>query len=224
MKFSLAAFAALAATVVAKPAFLNTAFDVQQGEPFTLKYTGCEDGCTITLLNGNSKDLNNYKTLTADATGDSFTFTLSGIPSDTYAFKITDNKTGEYNYSVQFTYQGTGVATTASTASTTVASTTVVSTKAVKSTTSAAVITSTVKKATTLAKVTTTPIATPAHNSTTPVSTHAASTKPVKTTSKAASSAVATASATTVPDNGAAQLSSSFALIAGAIMAMVYLN
>jgi hypothetical protein len=44
------------------------------------------------------------------------------------------------------------------------------------------------------------------------------------TRSIAASSADATSSVTTVPDSGAARLSSSIALIAGAVMAMVYLN
>ncbi|KAI5466089.1 hypothetical protein BGZ63DRAFT_349352 [Mariannaea sp. PMI_226] len=219
MKFTLATFVTLAAAVVAKPAFLNTNFDVQQNQPFTLKFSGCENGCTIVLLNGDSKDLHNYKTLTASATGDSFTFTPAGIPTDTYAFKITDNKSGEFNYSGQFEYQGNGLPTKSTTATTAAETTSSV----VKTTSSVA--TTTVKKSTTLAKVTSTPVATPSHNSTTPVKTHASSTKaPHKTTAEGSSTAAPTSSATTVPDNGAARLSSSVALIAGAVMAMVYLN
>lgn len=63
MKYSLALLSA-AALVVAKPAFLNTAFDVVEGEPFTLKFNGCQGGCTITLQNGPEDDLQDFKTLT----------------------------------------------------------------------------------------------------------------------------------------------------------------
>lgn len=229
MKFTVATIAALAVAVAAKPAFLNTAFDVEQGEPFTLKYSGCDSGCTITLLNGDSKDLNDYKVLTAEATGDSFTFTPSGLPTDTYAFKITDNDSGEYNYSSQFEYAGTGAATTA--AATTTALTVKDVSSTVESTTAESTVesTSTTKKATTLTKVTTTtaaetPISTPAQNSTTPASSKSTSTKGSSTEGASSTSAEATSSVTTVPDSGAARLSSSIALIAGAVMAMVYLN
>jgi hypothetical protein len=234
----------MAVAVAAKPAFLNTDFDVEQGAPFTLKYSGCESGCTITLLNGDSKDLSDYKVLTAEATGSSFTFTPSGLPTDTYAFKITDNESGEYNYSGQFEYEGTSAPTTAATstaASTTasVSAATVSVTSTEESTTaesttaeSTTKASSTTVKATTLTKVTTTtvetPISTPAHNATTPVKTESSSTK-TKTesddsSSTADSTSEPTGSVTTVPDSGAARLSSSIALIAGAVMAMVYLN
>lgn len=241
MKFTIATVAALAVAVAAKPAFLNTAFDVEQGAPFTLKYSGCESGCTITLLNGDSKDLSDYKVLTAEATGASFTFTPSGLPTDTYAFKITDNESGEYNYSGQFEYEGTGAPTTA-VSTTAASSTTAVSMEAVSSTateesttaesttaeSTTTEVTSTTKKATTLTKVTTTtvetPVSTPAHNATTPVKSGTSSTKTSDSTSTGDSSSEPTSSVTTVPDSGAARLSSSIALIAGAVMAMVYLN
>lgn len=45
---------------------------------------------------------------TATAEGDSFTFTPSNLPSDTYNFKIKNNEDGTINYSGQFPYQGTG--------------------------------------------------------------------------------------------------------------------
>lgn len=148
----------LAAVAAAQPAFLNSAYDVQQGQPFELRYTGCSSGCTILLQDGPRSDLTTIQTLTcasslarlklrgrgaletkaaykltscpcpaADATGSSTTVTLSNVPSGQYAFKIIDNSDQSYNYSPQFTYQGTGTATaSASSASTTssVASTT----------------------------------------------------------------------------------------------------
>jgi hypothetical protein len=107
MKYSLTALS-MAALAVAKPAFLNTGFDVQEGEPFTLEFSGCEGGCTISLQHGPDDNLLDFKPLTSDATGGSFTFTLDNIPSDTYAFKIENNETGEDNWSRQFEYEGEG--------------------------------------------------------------------------------------------------------------------
>ncbi|RSL73966.1 hypothetical protein CEP53_000557 [Fusarium sp. AF-6] len=47
------AFAAATADVT----FLNVSFDVEQGTPFTLRYRGCEDGCTISLMTGADSNL-----------------------------------------------------------------------------------------------------------------------------------------------------------------------
>lgn len=63
MKYSLTALS-MAALAVAKPAFLNTAFDVQEGQPFTLEFSGCESGCTITLQHGPNENLLDFKPLT----------------------------------------------------------------------------------------------------------------------------------------------------------------
>lgn len=65
MKYSVVSVAALATLVVAQPSFLNSAFDVQEGEPFTLNFSGCEGGCTIVLQNGESDDLKDVTTLTS---------------------------------------------------------------------------------------------------------------------------------------------------------------
>ncbi|KLO94325.1 Uncharacterized protein Y057_14715 [Fusarium fujikuroi] len=138
MKYTLATIAALASVALAKPAFLNTEFDLTEGKPYTIRYSGCDDGCTIILQNGPSDDLSDYKTLTTSATGDSFTFTPSELPSDTYNFKITD-KAGEVNYSAQFPYKGSYAAPSVTKSATATAETT------------AAVST---KEATTLASVT----------------------------------------------------------------------
>ena len=65
MKYSIAAISALVALVVAKPAFLNSAFELEEGKPFEIKYSGCEGGCTIVLQNGSSKDTKDVETLTS---------------------------------------------------------------------------------------------------------------------------------------------------------------
>lgn len=57
MKTSVAILAAAAGLAMAKPKFLNTDFDIVPGQDFTLKFSGCESGCTIELLNGPSGNL-----------------------------------------------------------------------------------------------------------------------------------------------------------------------
>jgi hypothetical protein len=67
MKYSVAAVSALVAVALAKPEFLNSKFEVQEGQPFTLEYSGCSDGCTITLQTGKSTDLKDVKVLTSES-------------------------------------------------------------------------------------------------------------------------------------------------------------
>ncbi|RSL66798.1 hypothetical protein CEP54_003569 [Fusarium duplospermum] len=242
MKYTFATIAAFASVAMATPAFLNSKWDVQEGKPFTIKYSGCEGGCTITLQNGKSSDTKDVTVLTATAEGDSFTFTPGDLPSDTYNFKIKNNEDGTVNYSGQFPYQGTGAPKTEET-------TTAAETKSVEetsteepsapATTEATTLTTvskpvsitTNKPRTTVEPDTTvhTPIAT--KNATTPIpttkkatSTGGASSTEGSETTAAETSAAATGSATTVPESGAARMTSSLALIAGAVMAMVYLN
>ena len=73
MKYTLAyAISALAAVAAAqKPSFLNSAFDIKAGQPFTLMYNNCEGGCTILLENGPSNGLQPVKTLSS-----TFSFSL----------------------------------------------------------------------------------------------------------------------------------------------------
>lgn len=66
MKYSVAAVSALVAVALAKPEFLNSKFEVQEGKPFTLEYSGCSDGCTITLQTGASSNLKDVKVLTCE--------------------------------------------------------------------------------------------------------------------------------------------------------------
>ncbi|KAF5699871.1 hypothetical protein FGLOB1_11120, partial [Fusarium globosum] len=168
MKYTLATIAALASVALAKPAFLNTEFDLTEGKPYTIRYSGCDDGCTIILQNGPSDDLSDYKTLTTSATGDSFTFTPSELPSDTYNFKITD-KAGEVNYSAQFPYKGSYAAPSVTKSATATAETTAaVSTKEA---TTLASVTKSAEETTTVAKPII-PTHAPSKNATTPTAAH----------------------------------------------------
>ncbi|KAL2673586.1 hypothetical protein Neosp_012028 [[Neocosmospora] mangrovei] len=90
--------------VTARPVLTNTNFDVEQGTPFTLHYQGCDDGCSIALMTGDSDNLRVEEELTTSATGDSFTFTLSGLDAGTYAFRITSGS--DSSYSTQFELDG----------------------------------------------------------------------------------------------------------------------
>ncbi|KAH6895910.1 hypothetical protein B0T10DRAFT_603498 [Thelonectria olida] len=83
------------------PTFLNRSLNIVQNEPFTLKFSGCDGGCTLTLLNCPSTDLREVKVLSSDISGESYTFTLSGLPADTYGFKLEDNDSGDITYIMQ---------------------------------------------------------------------------------------------------------------------------
>lgn len=66
MKFTVATVAAVLATgVLAQPMFTNSAINPQEGKPFTLTFSGCTGGCTITLQTGpSSQSLKDIRTLT----------------------------------------------------------------------------------------------------------------------------------------------------------------
>ncbi|KAJ6446020.1 3-phytase A [Purpureocillium lavendulum] len=219
MKYSLAFLSALVAAVAAKPAFLNSAYEVTEGKPFTLKFSGCESGCTIVIQTGVSTNLKPVKTLTSGATGGSFTFTPEDLPSGTYNFKITDGQ-NESNYSPQFSYQGTGTTSAASTgsatASTTGKSTAASSTASASETESTATVSSTTGSTSTASNTTMSTQTTSKASSTTEASTTGSST--VASTTSSAPSAT-----TTVPNAGG-RLSSPMGLAAGAVAVMAFLN
>ena len=52
MKHAAVILSAAALVSAVKPTFLNSDYSVVEGEPFTLTFEGCEDGCTITLEQG----------------------------------------------------------------------------------------------------------------------------------------------------------------------------
>ncbi|KAM7193521.1 hypothetical protein V8F33_007748 [Rhypophila sp. PSN 637] len=125
MKFAVSAIFALAAVVLAQPKLTNTEFNVVEGEPFEITWMNAEGPVTLTLKNGDAKNLKDVTVIQTGITGDSFTWIPSDLPSDTYAIEISD-ASGVPNYSIQFEYEGTGVAPSASSsapASSTVTST-----------------------------------------------------------------------------------------------------
>lgn len=67
MKYTLAAVAATGLFVsgaLAQPHFTNSKINPQEGEPFKLTVSGCEEGCKITLQKGPNKDsLQDFRTL-----------------------------------------------------------------------------------------------------------------------------------------------------------------
>ncbi|KAK4145437.1 Ser-Thr-rich glycosyl-phosphatidyl-inositol-anchored membrane family-domain-containing protein [Dichotomopilus funicola] len=134
MKFFATALV-FAAAVLAKPKLLNSAFDIEEGQPFTFKWDNAQGPVTITLVTGQSKDLKPVTTITTGETGTSYTWTPSDLPSGTYAIQI-DDASGEPNYSVPFTYQGTGETPTSTDASSTVERTSTATSTSASSTTS----------------------------------------------------------------------------------------
>ncbi|KND95043.1 hypothetical protein TOPH_00112 [Tolypocladium ophioglossoides CBS 100239] len=225
MKYAFVALSALVAFVMAdQPKFLNSQFQVTQGESFTLKFSGCETGCTIVLQTGTSNNLKDVKTLTSSATGGSFTFTPSDLASATYNFKSTDNASRESNYSQQFAYQGTG-STSASTAP---ASTTASATTSVTSTNTAsstAATTTSAKSSMTTVTSTSTGTSSSSGSSTTGSATTGSATTTTNSPSSSPTSTQAPTTPTTkVPGSGAGRLSSPMALVAGAVAAMAYLS
>ncbi|PTB62966.1 hypothetical protein BBK36DRAFT_1172252 [Trichoderma citrinoviride] len=244
MKYSVAAVSAFVAAALAKPEFLNSKFDVEAGKPFTLQYEGCSSGCTITLQTGASSDLKDVKVLTSSATGTSTTITLEDIPSGIYNFKITD-KSGQSNFSQQFPFQGTGVASSSAATSATSAkesNTAAPTTTEAATSTTEAVSTTTEEATTTEVKTktahstttetetsstftTTTTVAhsTHKHNTTTVAPTGSASTTTGRQTTAASTSS--NPAVTTVPPGSAAgHLSSPLALVAGVAIAIAFFS
>ncbi|KAL6891152.1 hypothetical protein HDV57DRAFT_284834 [Trichoderma longibrachiatum] len=214
MKYSVAAVSALVAVALAKPEFLNSKFEVQEGKPFTLEYSGCSDGCTITLQTGASSNLKDVKVLTSSATGSSTTITLEDLPSGTYNFKITD-KEGQSNFSQQFPFQGTGVASSSAASSAATSAT-----SAAESNTAAP---TTTEASSTLITTTTVAHSTHKHNTTTVAPTGSASTTTGHHTTAASTSS--NPAVTTVPPGSAAgHLSSPLALVAGVAIAIAFFS
>lgn len=65
MKYA-APILAVAAVAAARPEFTNNSYEgIEEGEPFTLTFTGCEGGCSIVLQNGPDDDLQDVTELTS---------------------------------------------------------------------------------------------------------------------------------------------------------------
>lgn len=123
MKYSFAALA-LATIAAAKPKFTNTSFNPEEGKPFELTFSDCDSKCTIILQsNGGPNKLKDIQTLTTSASGDSATVTIKDVPTGQYNFKIFNNddadNSDEWNYTIPFSFQGSGSASTTGDESTT---------------------------------------------------------------------------------------------------------
>ncbi|KAH8662945.1 Ser-Thr-rich glycosyl-phosphatidyl-inositol-anchored membrane family-domain-containing protein [Tricladium varicosporioides] len=99
--------------------FTNRDFNkVTAGQTFTLTWSGASGPVEILLKNGPSTALVTVSTVATGQTGTSFTYTVpANIPSDTYAFTITDGTST--NYSPQFQIVGAVTVPTSSTSTTT---------------------------------------------------------------------------------------------------------
>ncbi|KAH8170159.1 ser-Thr-rich glycosyl-phosphatidyl-inositol-anchored membrane family protein [Sarocladium implicatum] len=212
MKTSAVVLAASATLAMAQPKFLNTNFDVIPGEPFTLKFSGCESGCEIILLNGDSKDLKEVQTLVKDVKGSEETITLSDkFTKDVYAFRIVDAD-GEQNYSEQFTFDGAEAPSTTAEETTAEETSTVAETTSSEETSTAEETTTSTEATTTSAEETTT-ISTPESSSTeseTPTSTDSDNSEETDDNSDSAPD----------DDGAAVRLGSSHAALAAAVVAL----
>ncbi|KAF3762530.1 hypothetical protein M406DRAFT_323593, partial [Cryphonectria parasitica EP155] len=133
----LLAISAAFSQVLALPVLTNSAYDVTEGEAFDITWTNATGSVTLVLKTGISTDLSTVSTIATGLTGDSYDWTPEDIPSGTYAIAITDDS-GETNYSPQFTYQGTGVASTTSTSASATSTTTTTSSGTTTSTVTSA--------------------------------------------------------------------------------------
>ncbi|KFG87638.1 extracellular matrix protein precursor [Metarhizium anisopliae] len=226
MKYALviSALAALAAAAE-KPKFLNSNFQITEGQSFDLKFDGCEGGCTITLQDGPNTNLKDYKVISTSATGGSLAWVPEGVVSGTYAFKITNNANKEYNYSQQFSYLGTGASVTASAASTTGSSTGSATATATASSTEASStvsITASSTESSTESGTASTTISTVTSSATTASGSSTTSPPSSATSHSSTSTRSTTAATTTVPNAGVR--ATPMAFVAGAVAALAYLG
>ncbi|CEJ90502.1 hypothetical protein VHEMI06285 [[Torrubiella] hemipterigena] len=194
--FTLIALAAGALAQADKPAILNTDFAVKEGEDFTLKLKGCDDGCTISVQSGpDEKSKKDVKVLTSNYAGSAYDVTLTGLPSGSYNFHVINNKSKLDNYSIVWKYTGTGTSSSAESSS-------AASTSSAPSSTSSSSASTTKSESSSM--------------------TSASSTSK----SSASKTSATTSPTNTTPGSGAAGSASlsPFALIAGAAAAMVFLN
>ncbi|KAK9438993.1 extracellular matrix protein precursor [Metarhizium brunneum] len=224
MKYALviSALAALA-TAAEKPKFLNSNFQIIEGQSFDLKFDGCEGGCTITLQDGPNTNLKDYKVISTSATGGSLAWVPEGVVSGTYAFKITNNANKEYNYSQQFSFLGTGATVSASAASTTGSSTDSATATASSTEASSTVsITASSTESSTQSITASTTISTVTSSATAASGSSTTSAPSSATSHSSTSTRSTTAATTTVPNAGVR--ATPMAFVAGAVAALAYLG
>ncbi|KAJ9157440.1 hypothetical protein NKR23_g41 [Pleurostoma richardsiae] len=223
MKFAAAALALLIAIVEARPEFTNSNFAVEAGVPFTLKWSNAVGEVTITLKNGDPDNLKTVEVIDSGDTGTSFTWTPpSTLPSDTYAFEISDESGDQPNYSTQFTFAGSASATGSLTSASATAATTS-SASASASETSTASSTESSSAATTSSSSASTTTSESSSSSSTSASSTSFTTSTSSTASTTSSSA--TSSTTSVSNtNDGKRLGSPLALVFVAVASLLYFN
>lgn len=221
MKFTAGFLAVVAAAAPALAIELtNTAYAVEAGKPFTLTWADSEGPVTVTLKNGASTDLKDVEVIASGVTTSSFTWTPpSSLPSDTYAFEVSDSSSKSPNYSPQFTFAGSAASASVSSGSSSTASTTSAS---VSTTLSSLTITSSSASATASANSSSTITSTSSGNSTT-TSSSSSSTR-TSTRTSATSESSSTSSSTPVNTNDSQKLGSPLALILGTIVSLMIFN
>ncbi|KAG8164835.1 hypothetical protein KVR01_005110 [Diaporthe batatas] len=215
MKFTAGFIAVVTAAAPALAIQLtNTAYAVEAGQPFTLTWSDSEGPVTITLKNGASSDLKDVQVIASGITTDSFTWTPpSSLPSDLYAFEVTDSSAQSPNYSPQFPFQGNGAATTAESSSAS-------SSASASTTLSSLTITSTASATTSSANSSATISSSASSNGTTTAS----STSSTRTSTRTSATSESTSESTPVNTNGSQKLGSPLALILGTVVSLMIFN
>ncbi|KAJ4394219.1 hypothetical protein N0V93_003436 [Gnomoniopsis smithogilvyi] len=202
----LLAFSAAISQALALVALTNTNWAVTEDTPFEITWTDANGPVTLLLKDGPSSNLATVATIASGLTGTSFSWTPTGIPSGTYAVEITDSE--DTNYGSQFTYAGTGSATTTSAAtSATTASSTATDSTSTTDSSSTTDSTSTTSSASTL---TTSTVASTSNGTSTASSTGSTSTK---SSSKTATSSSSTSTSTPLDTNASQKMGSPLALV-----------
>ncbi|KAI8948940.1 Ser-Thr-rich glycosyl-phosphatidyl-inositol-anchored membrane family-domain-containing protein [Xylaria longipes] len=109
--------AALLGFVNAKVQLTNSNFDdIEAGSTFEITWSGAEGPVTLTLKDGDENNLKTVKTITTNASGESFEWAVDpSLPSGDYALEIDDGS--DINYSKMFPVDGTDAPTSSSASS-----------------------------------------------------------------------------------------------------------
>jgi hypothetical protein len=215
MKFSAVLAVAAAAAVQAKVFFTNVQYVITPGTPFELGWANNTGPVTITLKNGPALALKDYLVIDSADTGKSFTWTPpANLPSDTYAFEITDSADpSNPNYSPQWQYFATDDAS--STSGTPSASGTPTPTPSASGSTSTDDSTST---------TTGTPSSTGTASTTSSASTTLHSSTSSRTSTSATSSSTSTSTSSPQNTNNGQKFQSPLALVLVTVAALLYFN
>ncbi|KAK3370596.1 hypothetical protein B0H63DRAFT_487282 [Podospora didyma] len=86
---------------LARPAIINTDFNITENQPFTIRWIGASAPVKIELLKGDINTLSTQGVIADGVPGTSFEWTPRNLTSGTYVFKIDDG-VSDTNYSPLF--------------------------------------------------------------------------------------------------------------------------